>query len=66
MLEKFVLPVITEALTGKKSRTEVIGDRVLKIETNHLVHIEQDIREIKNEQVEQGNRITRIETLLEK
>lgn len=46
-----------------------LDDRLHTLETNHIVHLEQDInqiktdlKDVKKEQELQGNRITRVET----
>lgn len=69
---KHVMPIVATWL-GYKDREAKNSDKILKLETNHLVHIQADIDEIKkdvkgfSEKVDIiGNRVTRLETKLEK
>lgn len=48
-----------------------LREKVYKLETNHIAHLQSDIVEIKDaikgiqgEQIVQGNRITRLETIV--
>ena len=54
LLETFVF--------SKKDNFKDFGDRLELLETNHIVHIEGDLKEIKDELVRQGNRVSILET----
>ena len=60
-----ILAYIIYQLLDRFVFSKPLSQRINKIETNHLGHITADIREIKNEQILQGNRITRLETIIQ-
>jgi hypothetical protein len=68
----FLLMIVWKLLDTfvfKQSNLEDIDERLLTLENNHIVHIEGDLTEIKkdlkdvrNELIKQGNRISILET----
>lgn len=69
---KHVMPVLMSWF-GVKDQEMKNTEKIFKLETNHLVHIQADIDEIKrdvrgfSEKLDTvGNRVTRLETKLEK
>lgn len=69
---KHIMPILM-AYFGFKDKETKTAERVFKLETNHIAHIQEDlseikktIREIEKEIDLQGNRITRLEVKIEK
>lgn len=69
---KHVMPLLMSWF-GYKDRELKNSEKIFKLETNHLVHIQADINEIKTDlhelkksHNEMGNRVVRLETKLEK
>ena len=69
---KHIMPIIM-AWFGFKDKETKTAEKVLKLETNHIAHIQEDVKNIRldiekvsDEIIKQGNRITRLETKLEK
>jgi len=76
---KHIMPVIMAWIGFKDKETktadivEQLKAQTLKLETNHIAHVQEDIKEIQRtlskieEKIEgHGNRLVRIETKLEK
>lgn len=69
---KHVMPTVME-MFGYKDQEKKNTEKIFKLETNHLVHIQDDINEIKSDvhEIKKNlniidNRVVRLETKLEK
>ena len=73
---KHVVPIIMAWFGLKDKETKIIDQlrsNIIKLETNHLAHIQADIEEINKkidimsqEQIAQGKKVARLEAIIEK